>query len=256
MSVWITGDIHGNPQRFSSSIFPEQKEMTKIDVVIIAGDFGLVWDYNGENRTEKYWLDWLDNKPFTTLFVDGNHECFDRLDAYPVEKWHGGNVHFIRPSVIHLMRGQVFGIEDRKFFTFGGASSHDISAGILELDDPDFKKNKKRLDKDPFALYRINHVSWWERELPNKEEMEEGLSNLKKQNNKVDYIITHCPYTSLLKLMDGGSGLYKSDKLTDYLQKIKQTVNYKQWIFGHMHQDKNFYWERSSCLYEQIIRIL
>lgn len=256
MAVWITGDIHGNPQRFATDIFPEQKEMTKDDVIIILGDFGLVWNYKGEDKTEKYWLDWLENKPFTTLFVDGNHDNFDRLDLYPVEEWHSGKVNFIRPSVIHLMRGQVFKIEDKTFFTFGGASSHDISAGILEPDDPNFKEKKRRLDKDPFALYRINHVSWWERELPSEEEMQEGLNNLQKQNNKVDYIITHSPYTSLLRQMDGGSGLYKSDYLTDYLQKIKQTVEYKHWIFGHMHCNKTFHWERSSCLYEQIIRIL
>lgn len=96
MAVWITGDIHGNPQRFSTDNFLEQKEMTKDDVVIILGDFGLVWDYNGENKTEKYWLDWLENKPFTTLFIDGNHDNFDRLDNCPIEQWHGGNVHFIR----------------------------------------------------------------------------------------------------------------------------------------------------------------
>ena len=230
--------------------------MTKDDVVIILGDFGLVWDYSGENKTEKYWLDWLENKPFTTLFVDGNHDNFDRLDDYPIEKWHGGNVHFIRPSVIHLMRGQIFDIEDKSFFAFGGASSHDISAGILEPDDPDFKEKKKRLDKDSFALYRINHISWWDRELPSEEEMREGLTNLGKQNNKVDYIITHSPYTSLLRQMDGGSGLYQRDRLTDYLQEIKQNVDYKQFLFGHMHQNINFYWERSTCIYEQIVRIL
>ena len=28
MAVWVTGDIHGNPARFSTDIFPEQKEMT------------------------------------------------------------------------------------------------------------------------------------------------------------------------------------------------------------------------------------
>ncbi len=256
MSVWVTGDIHGNPYRLSSDVFPEQKEMTKDDTVIILGDFGLVWDHRGENRTEKYWLDWLEKKPFTTLFVDGNHECYDRLDAYPVEKWQGGKVNFIRPSVIHLMRGQIFTIEDKSFFAFGGAGSHDISAGILEPDDPDFKKKKKRLDRDPYALYRINHISWWARELPDEEEMKEGLLNLEKVNNKVDYIITHSPYTSLLKRMDGGAGLYKSDKLTDYLQEIKQTVDYKAWLFGHMHINKTFRHDKSSCLYEQIVQIL
>ena len=154
------------------------------------------------------------------------------------------------------MRGQVFEIDGIKIFTFGGASSHDISAGILEPDDPNFKEKKKHLDKDPFALYRINHVSWWERELPSENEMEMGLNNLKKENNKVDYIITHSPYTSLLRQMDGGSGLYKSDYLTDYLQNIKQTVDYKHWLFGHMHVNQTYHWERSTCLYEQIIRIL
>lgn len=80
---------------------------------------------------------------FKKLLTDGNHENFDRLYAYPVEMWHGGKVHKIRPSVIHLMRGQIFELEEKKIFTFGGASSHDISAGILEPDDPKFKLKKK-----------------------------------------------------------------------------------------------------------------
>ena len=52
----------------------------------------------------------LEEKPFTTLYVDGNHENFDRLYGYPIENWQGGKVHKIRPSVLHLMRGQVFEI--------------------------------------------------------------------------------------------------------------------------------------------------
>ena len=256
MSVLVTGDIHGNPQRFSSDVFPEQKEMSKDDYVIILGDFGLVWDYRGESKEEKYWLDWLENKPFTTLFIDGNHENYDRLGAYPIEEWNGGNIQRIRSSIIHLMRGQIYTIENRTFFTFGGASSHDISAGILDPYASDFKKKKKHLDKDPLALYRINHISWWERELPNNEEMEIGLENLQKKNNKVDYILTHSPCDSLLRQMDGGSHIYKSDYFTNYLQRIKDTVNYKFWLFGHMHQNRNFYWENSLCIYEQIVRIL
>lgn len=37
-----------------------------------------------------WWRSWLNDRPFTTLFVDGNHENFDLLNAYPVENWHGG----------------------------------------------------------------------------------------------------------------------------------------------------------------------
>lgn len=62
MAIWITGDIHGNPSRLSTDIFPEQKKMTKKDYVILLGDVGLVWDYKGESKNEKYWLDWLETK--------------------------------------------------------------------------------------------------------------------------------------------------------------------------------------------------
>ena len=146
--IYITGDCHGNFERFNVSIFPEQNDMTKDDYVIICGDFGGVWNKDEESKMETMILDWLDCKPFTTLFVSGNHENFDRLMADPVEEWHGGKVQRIRPSVIHLIRGQVYKLEGKKIFTFGGASSHDIDGGILELDDSDFKKKKKELDKE------------------------------------------------------------------------------------------------------------
>lgn len=98
--IYITGDCHSNFERFNTRNFPEQKEMTKDDYVIICGDFGGVWNKDGESKMETGALDWLDGKAFTTLFVDVNHENFDRLYAYPVEMWHGGKAHKIRPSVI------------------------------------------------------------------------------------------------------------------------------------------------------------
>ena len=251
--LYVTGDTHGDwMSRLNTNAFPEQKTMTKDDYVLILGDFG----YWHDTKSEKYNLDWLEKKPWTTLFISGNHENYDRLKELPVETWKGGKVQKLRPSVYHLMRGQVFEInmDDKTtstFFTFGGASSHDIRDGVLEIDDPRVKKWRK----DNFKLFRINHVSWWKEELPTQEEMDEGIENLKRYNNKVDYIITHCPYTSLLRQMDGGSGLYEADYLTDYLQTIKQTVDYKQWLFGHMHVNLQFYWERSTCMYEQISRL-
>ena len=125
---------------------------------------------------EKQWLDWLDNKNFTTLFVDGNHENFERLYKYPVEEWHGGKVHKIRDSVIHLMRGEIYDINNKKFFTFGGARSHDIRDGILNLDEEEkiYEYRKRR------AYFRIRDYSWWDLELPTEEEMQNGIKNLEK----------------------------------------------------------------------------
>ena len=49
----------------------------------------------------------------------GNHENFTRLYNYPIEEWHGGKVHKIRDSVLHLMRGEIFDIDNKKAFIFG-----------------------------------------------------------------------------------------------------------------------------------------
>ena len=209
--IYVTGDSHANfKHRFSTENFPEQKDMTKDDYLIICGDFGAVW-YG--NKKDNYLLDkFYSHKKCTVLFVDGNHENFDRLYSYPVEVWNGGKVHKLRNSVIHLMRGQVFTIDEKKIFTFGGASSHDISGGILEPDDPDFKKKKKELDKG-WKPYRINHVSWWKEELPSTEEMDEGWKNLMRHENTVDFIVSHCASSSATTFL--GQGSYKTDDLTD-----------------------------------------
>ena len=250
--IYVTGDCHSDFVRFNKENFPEQEEMIKDDYVIVCGDFGGVWNVNGESKREKWWLDWLENKSYTTLFVDGNHENFDRLNSYPVEEWNGGKVHKIRPSVLHLMRGQVFQLAGKKIFTFGGAASHDISGGILEPDDPDFKVKKKELDQD-WKSYRINHVSWWVQELPSEEEMQEGLYNLSLHGKKVDFIVSHCCSSSTQAVI--GVGMYKPDMLTQYLEQIQQKVTYKKWFIGHYHDNKNVN-GKEVLLYEQIIRIL
>ena len=102
----------------------------------MCGDFG-IWHDNAE---ERYWLKWLNNKPFTTVFVDGNHENFDRLysDEFPIVDFHGGKAHKIRDNIYHLMRGYVFEFDGKRFFCLGGASSHDISDGILDRADFDW----------------------------------------------------------------------------------------------------------------------
>lgn len=244
--IYITGDTHGDWMgRLKTAVFPEQKEMTKEDYVIICGDFG-IWD---NSKRENYNLDWLEDKPFTTLFVDGNHESYDILDSLPVSDWNGGKVHFVRPSVIHLMRGEIYNISGKIFFAFGGASSHDIRDGILEVGDPRIKEWQWDYSK----LFRINHVTWWERELPSETEMQNGIDNLEKYDNKVDFVVTHCGATSTAALIS--MGCYKPDRLTDYLEEIRSRVECKKWFMGHYH-DNRCVNDKEIILYEQIIRIV
>ena len=257
MGIYVTGDIHGNPfSRFSTDAFYEQKEFSRNkdeNVCGILGDFGIVWQKNGESPEEKWKLDWLESKPFTTIFVDGNHDNHIRLNEYPVKEWNGGKIHEIRPHVLHLMRGEIYTIQGKKFFCFGGASSHDISDGILDSEDKDWKVKAKELDKQGKYMYRVKGLSWWSQELPSEEEMENGIKNLEKHDWKVDYILSHSPSASVIALL--GHGLYEQDVLTKYLEEIRCKTEYKRMFSGHMHINKAVN-DKDILLYEQIVRIM
>jgi DNA repair exonuclease SbcCD nuclease subunit len=250
--IFVTGDCHHDFRKFNMECFPEQRELDKDDYMIICGDFGGIWNVGWESKEEKYWLKWLDDKSYTTLFIDGNHENFDRLNGYPVKEWHGGKVHEIRRSVLHLMRGQVYAIAGSRIFAFGGASSHDVQGGVLDTEDPDFKEKKKLADA-MWLPYRIKHLTWWEQELPNDSEYDEASKNLESADFNIDYIITHCCSTETQNLM-ASDGSYVSDALTDFFNVVKEQCEFKKWYFGHYHMDKDVS-DKEVMLYDAIVPI-
>lgn len=250
MSIFVTGDIHAEIYpRFSNASFPAQKGLTKDDIVIVAGDFGIPWTDGGAQ--DAYALRELEKRPFTTCFVDGNHENYDLLEQYPEQTWHGGRVHRISDSVIHLMRGQVFDIDGTTIFAFGGAASHDVEDGILDAYDPDLKNKARALRKAGKYRYRINHLSWWEREMPDQSEYDEGMANLERHGFDVDYVITHCPPTTVLRQM----GFDDPDDMARYFQGIKDCTRFRTWYFGHLHEDCALPWEQMVALYNNIVQI-
>lgn len=252
--LFITGDTHADFKRFNTANFPQQKEMTRDDTVLIMGDFGGVWC---DREEERYWLKWLSEKPFTVCFVDGNHENFDRLygDEFELVDYHGGKAHKIRDNIYHLMRGYVFEFEGKKFFAFGGASSHDIHHGILDRDDfksdDDFKRTYNLL-RYLGKSFRVNHISWWKEELPSRQEMEFGLETLEKNNWEVDYVISHCLPQEICSML----GFHTSDSLTIYFNGLIQNkLKFKEWHAGHYHRQERIM-SKFYIHYEDIARIL
>lgn len=240
--IYITGDCHANFEKLSSKHFPEQKEMTRDDFVIVCGDFGGIWDYLVPSRRETYWLDWLAEKQFTLLFVDGNHENFDRLKGYPKVKFHGGMAHKIKDNVYHLMRGYVFDLQGKKFFAFGGASSHDIQDGILKPEDYpcllDCLKDYNRRTKYG-KMVRIKNISWWPDEMPTTAEMNRGIRNLEKVNYDVDFVISHC----LPQDVCAAAGYRSADKLTMYFNGLvlEHKLKFYRWYCGHYHREDTIF---------------
>lgn len=66
MGIFITGDTHGDFTRFKKKVFYEQAELTKDDCVMIAGDFGSIWDGSAEDGTG--WTGWRRNPSRPCLY--------------------------------------------------------------------------------------------------------------------------------------------------------------------------------------------
>lgn len=251
--IFVTGDCHGTYNKFSTKNFPEQKELalTKDDYVIVCGDFGLIWDQE-QSKHELYDINWFDEKPWTTLFVDGNHENHYRLNHdFPVEEWHGGKIHRISDSVIHLMRGEMYELDGKKCFAFGGAASHDYDEILHPDTDPSWKLKKKKLKKRNI-WFRTEGLDWWENEVPSAQEQNHGIDTLYDNDWKCDFVFTHaCPDTWLPALADLDGG---SDPTGAYLDKIKRKLDFQHWFCGHMHQEKNLS-ESEHCIYHQIVQL-
>lgn len=233
--IYVTGDCHA---RYDKLVGLDRMVggMTKDDVVIVCGDFGIWHDGPWEHKE----LAKIEQLACTVVFVDGNHENFDRLygDEFPVVDFCGGKAHKIRENLYHLMRGYVFEFGGKTFWAFGGARSHDIDDGILDQADYSskqaFLRTVKRWDQQG-RMYRINHVSWWSQEMPSKEEMDFGRRMLAEHGDKVDYIITHCAPQNIAALC----GFLDGDELTRFFNVIDGEVEFKRWFFGHYHADKN-----------------
>ena len=69
---------------------------------------------------------------------------------------------------------------------------------------------------------------------------------------KVDYIITHCAPTAIQQKINAN---FKPDKLTDFLEEIRNRSQFHYWLFGHYH-DNRIIDEKYVLLYEQMVQIL
>ncbi|MBQ9082370.1 MAG: metallophosphatase family protein [Clostridia bacterium] len=220
--IYVTGDTHipTDVSKLNTRRFPAQKQLAETDYVIICGDFGGVWN---NDREEYYWRKWLDKKNFTTLFVDGNHENFDLLRTFETVPFGGGTAHKISDRIYHLMRGQIYEIDGKRLFTFGGAASHDKAC-------------------------RTAGINWWAEELPSPDEMAHAVAALTSAVWQVDYIITHCAPSSVQQKIAAD---YGEDVLTRFLEDIKNKVSFRKWYFGHYHIDRVLE-DRFCCLFEQV----
>ncbi|MDY4586902.1 MAG: metallophosphoesterase [Oscillospiraceae bacterium] len=217
--IFITGDIHGDITRFRSPIL---RKLRKNDALIVCGDFGFIWD--GSEKENKL-LKRIGKLPYNVLFVEGSHENYDLLEDYPVEEWCGGKTRRISGRLRQLMRGQVYNIAEKVVFSFGGGQSDDT----VDL---------------------IEGENWWKREIPSEHELEEGIRNLEKAGNKVDFMVTYEPPSKLHDFLDHTSG--DRNHINTYLNEIYEKISFERWFFGKLHMNKLIP-PKYYAVYDQII---
>ena len=224
--IYVTGDTHGLININKLIVACKCNKINENDYIIIAGDFGCVWDMESLSRN----ISAYELFPCKILFVDGNHENFDVLSQYPEDNWCGGRIHRISKKIIHLMRGQIFSLDGITILTIGGADSSDKE-------------------------YRTPSVSWWSAEAISKADIKEAKFNLSKYNYTVDYIISHtCAETNITKDLLN----LRTDRIIGnseiLLNEIETCCMYKKWLFGHWHTDMKLN-DRVQGIYNNVVKL-
>lgn len=206
--IYVTGDTHGDAGRFKAK---EIKRLKKGDTLIVLGDFGFLW--NG-GKAEKKLCTKLGKKKYNILFLDGSHENYDLLKAYEICDYCGGRAQQISGRLYHLLRGEVYTIEDKRILCFGGADS---------------------LDREN----REEGKTWWREETPCDADYENCLENLKK-NGEIDYILTHDAPSRLSDFLhlDKDTVLYETSRLEAFFDELYKNVKHSKWAFARYHKDQ------------------
>lgn len=218
--IYVTGDVHGDFARFRAA----RRKLRKGDTLIVCGDFGMLWD-NG--KAEQRRLKKLSKLPFTVAFLDGQHENYDLLAAYPTAEWNGGTVQQIAPNVVHLLRGEIYTVEGKRCFAFGGGES------------------------EPLELRRQSNTAW-EECIPDEAQMRNGMEKLQQADFSVDYIFTHEPSGRVRTFFDRNE--FSLNGIGAYLNWVEEKTSFAHWYFGCIHVDKRLS-RKYTALFLNICRL-
>lgn len=151
--VAFAGDWHMNTPWATRAV--EYSLNRRADVIIHVGDFGYTFDESYLQAIDEE----LDGVPL--LFVDGNHENFDKLYHYPLES---NGLRRLGENIYHLPRGFRWEWRGTRYLALGGAHSVD-------------------------RRWRTPNLSWWPEEVINTREARAVIAD-----GKTDVLISHdCP---------------------------------------------------------------
>ncbi|PLX69020.1 MAG: hypothetical protein C0602_08025 [Denitrovibrio sp.] len=205
---FLSSDNHGSVDlRLNSKNFIAGQYLKRSDKVAFLGDEEL---HLYKNRG----FEFLAEQKWTSLLIEGNHDHLPTYFNAPLVEFCGGNARQLAENIYYLQRGEVYEIDNKKFFVMGGALSIDRN-------------------------YRYPEVSWFEAEVPSEADFKFAEQRLESLNWEVDYVLSHtCPLNciDLFFLPVHPNDAYY-DKTWDRLENIREKLKFKHWYFGHWHRD-------------------
>lgn len=271
--IYVRGDVHGQIlNSFNAHDHPEYKKLTKNDYFIILGDCGVPWNHCFK-KEDKYKLNWLNSKPWKTVFLLGNHDNWDWALSLPKKETEIGIVRqcvfegqefediyvIADPSVLNIEGKQCFFIpgaechDDPHVFTDANGHAHSklpilhqepkkhftYMDGSTDADMDEINKNFRIYYNKP-QIYRTAGKDWWPNEAINVDAAGEILYYLTDNDCHIDYVFTHdCPAIQLReinkKLPNGYKECYTEGEL--FLDRVRTELDFDEWYHGHLHYD-------------------
>lgn len=259
--IYITGDIHGDPNQIVNFCIIHQ--LTSDDTVVMLGDVCLNYWYSKRDAQAKRKLR---KTGVTFLCIHGNHEARpSTISSYKTKEWNGGTVWYEEeyPNILFAKDGDIFELDGKKCLVLGGAYSvdkyyrfhrylsyceniddydmetitavRDIIFGVNVTDDI-LKKVNEAIDNSDGKEFK-----WWKDEQPSEDIKAYVEENINKHNGKVDFVFSHtCPakYIPTEMFLDGLNQATVDNSTEKWLDKIEDNLTYKRWYCGHWHTNK------------------
>lgn len=225
--IYITGDMHGDINQM-------RQVMNKINcksnnTLIVLGDFGANYYFD---KKDDIFKNAISEYNINIFVIRGNHDGNPALIENIEQKEKYGNIGYIEqkyPNIFYAINSNIYNIEKNQFLVLGGAYSVD-------------------------KFYRLSMgYKWFSDEQMTIPERENFLQDCPE---KVDVILTHtCPYTNVprhlfLKTIDQST---VDNSMEYFLQEVKEKIEYKNWFFGHYHDNEQIE-ENMYMLYDGVIK--
>ena len=225
MNIYFTGDTHGG--QGNTSLYERLEKVENDSVLLIAGDFGYVWDRKYLMKISP--IEQICKRNNIEIYsVLGNHENYNVINKLPIVEKYGGKCYQVSESIFFFCNGELFDFGQCKLAVWGGGLS---------------------IDKE----FRTPGKSWWAAEIPTHQAFYDFMDKLETINTKEYILFTHVPSTETTERLLWTGNPKFADPVGQQVSSLKNYFEFNHHVFGHLHDDKLFADE--TLIWEDVLEL-